>query len=99
MVPVAGKHATGESMSKLDRRQALKAGGTLAVAALVGSDARSNLSSPPAPTQAQLEFLNAGVGKPGVPPLEALVFNRLAYGPRPGDLEAFMALPGDSRAK
>jgi uncharacterized protein (DUF1800 family) len=90
---------TGETMSKFDRRQALKAGGTLAVAALVGSDARSTLALPPAPSEEQLEFLNAGIGKPGTPPLEVLVFNRLAYGPRPGDLEAFMVLPGDSRSK
>jgi uncharacterized protein (DUF1800 family) len=84
----------------IDRRQAVKAGGALAVAALVGSDARSNLSLPPAPTEEQLEFLNAGINRPGVPPLEALVLNRLAYGPRPGDLESFSALPGtDSAAK
>jgi hypothetical protein len=45
---------TGETMSKFDRRQALKAGGTLAVAALVGSDARSTLALPPAPSEEQL---------------------------------------------
>ncbi len=32
------------------------------------------------------------------PPLEAIALNRLAFGPRPGDLEAFRQLPGESDA-
>lgn len=33
-----------------------------------------------------------------LPPLGVLVYNRLAFGPRPGDLEAFDALPGATPA-
>src|SRR5712692_6099041 len=32
------------------------------------------------------------------PPLEAIAWNRLAFGPRPGDLQAFRQLPGESDA-
>ena len=32
------------------------------------------------------------------PPLEAIALNRLAFGPRPGDLDAFRQLPGESAA-
>ncbi len=34
------------------------------------------------------------VGLPSAPPLSVIAFNRLAFGPRPGDLDAFNALPG-----
>jgi len=37
---------------------------------------------------------------PALPPLEIIALNRMAFGPRPGDLEAFRALPGrNSREK
>jgi uncharacterized protein (DUF1800 family) len=35
-------------------------------------------------------------GQPAQQPLEIMVFSRLAYGPRPGDLDAFRALPGNT---
>ncbi len=38
------------------------------------------------------------VGHPGLPSLEVIVYNRLAYGPRPGDLDAFRALAGATPA-
>jgi uncharacterized protein (DUF1800 family) len=39
-----------------------------------------------------------GAALTGRPPLEVVALNRLAFGPRPGDLEAFRQLPGDSDA-
>ncbi len=33
-------------------------------------------------------------GQPALPPLEWIAYNRLAFGPQPGDLDAFRALPG-----
>lgn len=53
--------------------------------------------APPPPTglRAPDTGLVAG-GDPGLPPLNAIVYNRLAFGPRPGDLAAFNALPGGS---
>ncbi len=38
-------------------------------------------------------------GDPGLPPLGIIVLNRLAFGPRPGDLAAFNALGGDDTAR
>ncbi len=37
-------------------------------------------------------------GAPALPPLEVIVMNRLAYGARPGDLQAFRNLPGATPA-
>jgi uncharacterized protein (DUF1800 family) len=36
------------------------------------------------------------VGQPAQQPLEIMVFSRLSYGARPGDIEAFRALPGNT---
>jgi uncharacterized protein (DUF1800 family) len=37
-------------------------------------------------------------GQTALPPLEVIVLNRLAFGPAPGDLDAFRALPGATPA-
>ncbi|MCC7361752.1 MAG: DUF1800 domain-containing protein [Anaerolineales bacterium] len=38
-------------------------------------------------------------GDPALPPLSVIVYNRLAFGPRPGDLAAFNALGGNDDAR
>lgn len=85
------------------RRKLLRAGGVLAVAAAVvvgAREAQANLrgfSSDLAPIK---PVLNAKkTGKPPIPPLEVLVFNRLAFGWRPGELEEFQKLPGSKDKK
>ena len=86
------------SQADRSRRKFLRAGGALAVTAAVvvgAREAQANLrgfSSDLAPNKT---LLNARkTGKPPIPALEVLVFNRLAFGWRPGDLEAFQKLPG-----
>ena len=86
------------SQSDRSRRKFLRAGGVLAVTAAVvvgAREAQANLrgfSSDLAPNKT---LLNARkTGKPPIPALEVLVFNRLAFGWRSGDLEAFQKLPG-----
>lgn len=39
------------------------------------------------------------IGKAPTPPLEVIVYSRLAFGHRPGDLEAFRGLPGNAQEK
>jgi uncharacterized protein (DUF1800 family) len=68
-----------ERRSRLPRRHVLKAsGGALAAAAVLGGP--------------QVSF--AAAVAPALPPLEIIALNRLAFGPRPGDLDAFRQLPG-----
>ena len=38
-------------------------------------------------------------GTPSLPPLAAMVYNKAAYGPRPGDIDAFNALGGNDGAR
>ena len=85
------------SQADRSRRKFLRVGGALAVTAAVvvgAREAQANLrgfSSDLAPNKT---LLNARkTGKPPIPALEVLVFNRLAFGWRPGDLEAFQKLP------
>ena len=80
-------------MTAVDRRTALKvAGVTTATALLAGSvsevqaEPRGFSAKTPAPLQKR------AIGKAPVPPLEVLTYTRLAFGHRPGDLEAFRAL-------
>ena len=86
------------SQADRSRRKFLRVGGALAVTAAVvvgAREAQANLrgfSSDLAPNKT---LLNARkTGKPPIPALEVLVFNRLAFGWRPGNLEAFQKLPG-----
>jgi uncharacterized protein (DUF1800 family) len=48
----------------------------------------------PAPTMTTVPTSTPEPGQPAAPPLEVIVYNRLAYGPRAGDLDSFRALPG-----
>ena len=91
------------SQADRSRRKFLRVGGALAVTAAVvvgAREAQANLrgfSSDLAPNKT---LLNARkTGKPPIPALEVLVFNRLAFGWRPGDLEAFQKLPGTKDKK
>jgi uncharacterized protein (DUF1800 family) len=85
------------------RRTLLRAGGAVAAAVAVAAGAREaeaslrGFSSSTAPNK---PLLNARkTGKPPMPALEVIVFNRLAFGWRPGDLEAFQKLPGGKDKK
>jgi len=87
-------------MTAVDRRTALKvAGVTTATALLAGSasevqaELRGFSVNGPAPLQKR------AIGKAPVPPLEVLTHTRLAFGHRPGDLEAFRALKGNLQEK
>jgi uncharacterized protein (DUF1800 family) len=85
------------------RRKFLRLGGALAVTAVVVAGARQaeanfrGFSSDVAPNKPLLNVRKTG--KPAIPALEIVAFNRLAFGARPGDLEAFRKLPGNSSEK
>ena len=53
---------------------------------------------PPAGLRAPETTLVQG-GDPALPPLSVIVYNRLAFGPRPGNLAAFNALAGNDDAR
>lgn len=63
-------------------------------AATEASAGRPTATEPPIPTAVAPPLAQAAPVTSAVP-LGVLVYNRLAYGPRPGDLERFAALPGD----
>lgn len=81
-----------ERPSLLPRRQVLQASGALAAAAVLGGQ---QVSSAAAGSQLALSPTDAAVA-PALPPLEIIALNRLAFGPRPGDLDAFRQLPGST---
>ncbi len=85
------------------RRKFLRAGGALAVTAAVIAGAReaeANLRGFSSDVKPGKPLLNTRkTGKPAIPALEVVVFNRLALGWRPGDLEAFRKLPGNNAEK
>ena len=80
----------------LDRREMLKLGG-LSLAAVTAVP-RPPHDSPPA-----LRSIDAPadrvVGDPPLPPLSVIVLNRLAFGPRPGEVAAFQALGATDDAR
>jgi uncharacterized protein (DUF1800 family) len=90
-----------ETRNVLNRRTFIGSGAALGVAGL--SVAQTAQADPPpdkfkgkrplrpAPSQAQAVAV--------APPLAALVLNKAAYGPRPGDVEAFNALGGSDAAR
>lgn len=91
-----------DSETSRKRREILKGaavlGGAGAVLALAGNS-RANSGkfdnlTPLRPAPAISEGTT-----PFVPPLAALVFNKAAFGPRPGDIAAFNALAGDDAAR
>ena len=87
-------------MTAVDRRTALKVAGVAGATALLAGSAnevqaeqRGFSVDRPVPLQKR------AIGKAPVPPLEVLTHTRLAFGHRPGDLEAFKALKGNSQEK
>ena len=77
----------------LSRRSILKLGGLFGAASLgTALDARA-APPPPNPLRAPDRWGNwRAVGSPPLPGLEVIAHNRLAFGPRPGDLQAFRTL-------
>src|SRR5579859_1419387 len=84
-----------ERQSRLPRRQVLKATGALAAAAAL---AGPPVGSVAAASQLARGPTAAGVA-PALPALEVIALNRLAFGPRPGDLDAFRQLAGSDRER
>jgi uncharacterized protein (DUF1800 family) len=80
-----------ERHSRQPRRQVLKASGALAAAAALGVPQVALAQGSPARLRQ-----NAAAGPQTIPPLEVIALNRLAFGPRPGDLDAFRQLPGST---
>jgi hypothetical protein len=68
----------------------LKASGALAATAVLGAP---QLTADAAPEGLAASASTAVIGPP-LPSLEIIALNRLAFGPRPGDLDAFRQLPG-----
>jgi uncharacterized protein (DUF1800 family) len=89
----------------VDRRHLLRLGGALlGTSLLMGQDTlaeeRAGLSQERGPALPDWAQAVGSRGKPALPSLEVIALNRLGFGPRPGDLEAFRALPGkDAVAK
>jgi uncharacterized protein (DUF1800 family) len=81
---------------RLSRRQALSPRRLLDQAAL-----HRAASDPPPPAGLRVPGGSgaAPAGLPSLPPLGIIVYNRLAFGPRPGDLAAFNALGGSDNAR
>jgi uncharacterized protein (DUF1800 family) len=87
-------------VARVNRRAALQMGGAAAATALlaghsheVQADERGFSSS------GKVTLEQRKVGKPPTPPLEVLVYSRLAFGHRPGDLDNFKRLPGSAQDK
>lgn len=67
--------------------------------AIEGQDATPDALAPAMRSaQRQMDAFDAAAA-PDLPPLEVIVFNRMAFGPRPGDLDAFRQLGGDDDAR
>jgi uncharacterized protein (DUF1800 family) len=86
----------------LKRRDVLKLGGGTA-AGVLAAPARATAFEPKSPPQ-PLRDVNASqsdrvVGPPPLPPLGVIALNRLAFGPRPGDLAEFQALGATDDAR
>jgi uncharacterized protein (DUF1800 family) len=89
-----------KSSAALNRRNFLGAGAAVGLAGLSVTQS-AKAAAPKFEGKAPLR--PAPIAKPAgavaPPPLAALVLNKAAYGPRPGDVEAFNALPGDDDNK
>jgi uncharacterized protein (DUF1800 family) len=87
-------------VARVNRRAALQIGGATAVTALLAGtsdDAQADERGFSSSGKVTLE--QRKIGKPPMPPLEVLVYSRLAFGHRPGDLENFRRLPGSAQDK
>ena len=95
---------------RMDRRRFLLQGGTAslgalaiagtgnAVAAPFGADGGTGSDLPALRSPNRGQIVSAA-GPQAIPPLGVIVFNRLAFGPRPGDLAAFNALGSTDDAR
>ncbi len=87
-------------MTALNRRLALKIGGaTAATALLAGTSQEVQADERGFSSSGQVSLQGRKIGKPPTPPLEVLVYTRLAFGHRPEDLENFRRLPGKPQDK
>lgn len=78
------------------RRQVLKAGGAFATAAMLGSP-RASFAATTAAQQTGQPAGSTPQAGPALPALEIIALNRLAFGPRAGDLDAFRQLGSSDR--
>src|SRR5260221_14244381 len=86
---MSAQHKT--AVRRLSRRQALR-----------GQWLSASAGAPPPPPALRPPNRAAGpraVGDPSLPPLAVIVLNRLAFGPRPGDLAAFNNLSNSDAAR
>jgi uncharacterized protein (DUF1800 family) len=83
---------SSDQRARQPRRQVLKASGALAAAAVLGAPRVSFAAT----ASQQATSPNAAAVAPALPPLEIIALNRLAFGPRPGDIDAFRQLPGST---
>lgn len=91
--------AESEHGPTLDRRSLLRGiGATTAVSTLAAlAAAKVQAQEYPAGVpriRSQSTAAAAGPGVPGLPPIQVIAYNRMAFGPRPGDLHAFLQLGG-----
>jgi uncharacterized protein (DUF1800 family) len=87
-------------MTRLNRRTALQLGGAgLATALLAGSANEVQADERGFSAGGKLNFDAKATGQPPKPPLEVIVYSRLAFGHRPADLEAFRAIKGNPQEK
>lgn len=90
--------------TSIERRQLLTGAGAVVFAAAMAHVASSKSvtadGTPAAPAlrSPQNEVTGAAGGAPSLPPLAVLALNRMGFGPRPGDIEAFNALAGTPEA-
>lgn len=89
-----------EHARRLNRRGLLRGGGAIAGSALAASLVQTSPVAaqpasgepPPAMRSPRNPVFAAAAGAPSLPPLPVIVFNRMAFGPRPEDWQAFQAL-------
>lgn len=90
-----------KSSSAFNRRNFLGAGAAVGLAGLAVTQS-AKAATPPVKFRGKAPMRPAPIARPrgavAPPPLAALVFNKVAYGPRPGDIEAFNALDPDENA-
>lgn len=87
-----------EPCGKSSRRNLLRIGGALAATASVVGLQRVGGQGAAGNPGGRI-YAQAGRSGVPVPPLEVLVYTKAAFGPKPGDLERFRALPGNPEAK
>ncbi|MCP3956298.1 MAG: DUF1800 domain-containing protein [bacterium] len=80
--------------SGVNRRNLLQATGLTAAVAMAPGAARTALAEGPSssPAMRRLRAVAPRKGSPALPGLGIIAFNRMGFGPRPGDLAAFGAL-------